>query len=79
MYLFTHAVRLLHYDLRVPIVPAIAAAALGYCGLGAVSAPLLPESDWFFWASAASCLPPCSRCCRWRRRFTPWCRLREWF
>ena len=53
LYLFTHAVRLLHYDLRMPIVPAIALSALGYCGLGAVAVAMLPESDWFFWASAA--------------------------
>ena len=51
LYCFTHAVRLLHYRLRVPIIPAIVAAALGYCVLGAAAAPLLPKSDAFFWSS----------------------------
>ncbi len=51
LYLFTHAVRLLHYRLRVPIIPAIVAAALGYCLLGAAAARLLPEGDRFFWFS----------------------------
>lgn len=51
LYCFTHAVRLLHYRLRVPIIPAIVAAVLGYCVLGAAAAPLLPKSDAFFWSS----------------------------
>jgi len=51
LYCFTHAVRLLHYRLRAPIIPAIVAAALGYCLLGAAAARLLPEGDAFFWLS----------------------------
>ena len=45
LYCFTHAVRLLHYRLRVPIIPAIVAAALGYCVLGAAAARLLAHKE----------------------------------
>lgn len=51
LYLFTHGVRLLHYGLRVPIIPAIVASALGYCGLGVAMVRLLPKGEWFFWFS----------------------------
>ena len=56
--LFTHGVRMLHYDLRMPIILAIVISALGYCVVGVVAAPLMPTSGWFFWTSviAVTCL-----------------------
>jgi hypothetical protein len=47
--LFTHGVRWLHSRLRVPIIPAIFLAALGYCVLGSLAVPLLPRTDAAFW------------------------------
>lgn len=53
---YTFAVWRLHAKLRVPIVPAIAAAALGYCVVGWAIASLVPASEWAFWVAAASAL-----------------------
>ena len=53
---FTHGVRLLHKKLRLPIVLAIVVAALGYVGLGAVVAPILPDTDPTFWLALAGVL-----------------------
>jgi hypothetical protein len=49
---FAYGVKFLH-SVRVPIVPAIAAAALVYTGLGAWLAPILPVSDAAFWLALA--------------------------
>ncbi len=50
---YTHAVRWLHYRLRVPIVPAIGIAAGGYIGCGITLNRLLPATDAAFWIAAA--------------------------
>jgi len=47
--LFTHGVRLLHYELHLPIIPAIVLSALGYCVLGSLAVPFLPRTDAAFW------------------------------
>jgi hypothetical protein len=47
--LFTHAVRLLHYHLRWPIIVSILASALGYCVIGSLLAPVIPSDETFFW------------------------------
>jgi hypothetical protein len=47
--LFTHGVRWLHYELRLPIIPAIVLSTLGYCVVGTLAAPLLPRTDAAFW------------------------------
>jgi hypothetical protein len=49
--LFTHAIRLLHLNFHVSIIPAIILAALGYCLLGSVAAQLLSRTDAIFWAA----------------------------
>lgn len=49
--LFTHAVRVLHLKLHVPIIPAIILSALGYCVFGSVAARLLLKTDAVFWAT----------------------------
>ena len=56
MALYTHAVRLLHYKARVPIVAAIVVAALSYCGAGALLAEKMPRTDAAFWIAAAAAL-----------------------
>ncbi len=52
--LFTHAVRVLHYDLRMPIILSIVLAAGGYCAVGWAVAGVLPTTEWTFWLSAAA-------------------------
>lgn len=47
--LFAQAVRLLHKDAHLPIIPAIILSALGYCLLASVTAPLIPETTLVFW------------------------------
>lgn len=49
--LYAHAVRLLYGKMRVPIIPAIGIAALGYCLLGAVLARMIPGTDIAFWSA----------------------------
>ena len=50
---FTHAVRLLHDRIRMPIIPAIALSAAGYCLSGALLKTILPQSDLSFWIACA--------------------------
>jgi hypothetical protein len=51
LFLFYHGVRLLHYAVHLPILPAIVVAAVGYCVVGTLAADLLPATDGFFWLS----------------------------
>lgn len=50
---YIQGVRLLHQGLKLPIVPSIALAALGYTGAGWALAPLIPAGDAAFWVAAA--------------------------
>ena len=52
--LFTHGVRLLHYRLGLPIVPAIVISALGYIGVGGGLAQIVPPSPISFWIAAGA-------------------------
>ena len=52
-FLFMQAVRWLHLDRRVPIVPAIAAAAVSYCAVGAGLAAVVPRTATAFWLAIA--------------------------
>lgn len=49
---YTQGVRILHAQVRLPIVPSIAASALGYCLLAALILPALPQSESAFWAAS---------------------------
>jgi len=51
--LFTHAVRILHQNFRVPIIPTICLSALGYALIGSLAAPLLPKTAAAFWLAVA--------------------------
>ncbi|MDD4889051.1 MAG: hypothetical protein PHU85_03905 [Phycisphaerae bacterium] len=53
---FAHGITWLHYRLRVPIIPAIAAVALGYCAVGVVAAPRLPNTSLAFAITAGLAL-----------------------
>ena len=46
---FTHAIRLLHQERSVSIVPSIVLSALGYCAAGSLLARALPTGDRAFW------------------------------
>ena len=46
---FAHAVRLLHRCIRMPIIPAIALSAIGYCLLSSLTLPLVPKTEAGFW------------------------------
>ncbi len=48
---FTHAVRLLHDKVRMPIVPAIVLSAAGYIAAGALLKSVIPATDLAFWLS----------------------------
>lgn len=48
---YTHAVRVLHYRLRMPIIVSIVLAAFGYCIAGTLLARVLPATDTAFWVS----------------------------
>jgi len=50
---YTHGVCLLHYRVRLPIVPAIVISAVGYCLMGWVLTKVLPEKEWAFWSILA--------------------------
>jgi len=50
--LYTHGVRLLHYNARVPIVAAIAVSAAGYSIIGTCMAGVLPVTAAAFWIAA---------------------------
>ena len=46
---YTHAVRILRYSLRLPILLSILIAASLYCILGGFLASVLPKTDAAFW------------------------------
>lgn len=48
---FTNGVRVLHQNFRMPIVPAIGIAALGYCLIGWMVVGIVPRNDAVFWGS----------------------------
>lgn len=50
--LYTQGVRLLHQRLRLPIILSIALAAAGYCAIGALLAPITPDTEAAFWVCA---------------------------
>ena len=52
--LFMHAVRVLHYNLRLPIVPSVLLAAGGYCAIGWVVASSIPAGGSTFWLSVVA-------------------------
>ncbi len=51
---YTFGVYALHIRLRMPIVPAIVAAAVGYCVAGGVLAQIIPRSAGAFWVTCAA-------------------------
>jgi hypothetical protein len=51
--LFTHAVRIIHLNFRVPIIPTICLSALGYVVIGSLAAPIMPKSSAAFWLAVA--------------------------
>ncbi|MHB1294048.1 MAG: hypothetical protein ACYC4R_03525 [Anaerolineae bacterium] len=53
LYCFTHAVRILHQNLRLPILPSIVVPALGYVAAGSWLSPRLPAGDAAFWVASA--------------------------
>ena len=52
-FLYAQAVRILHYDLRIPIIPSIVLSALGYVVLGTLLAAVLPDTEAAFWLASA--------------------------
>lgn len=48
---YAHGVRLLHTGAGVPIIPAIAISAIGYCTAGALLRPVLPLTETAFWVA----------------------------
>lgn len=57
IFLYVHAIRLLHKRFGLPIVPAIGLALAGYCLLGWAVVGLLPATPMSFWTTAvAVCL-----------------------
>jgi hypothetical protein len=56
LYIYARSVRILHYDLRIPIVLAILIAACLYCAASALALPLVPRLDRAFWIAAAGAL-----------------------
>ncbi len=56
LFAYIQGVRLLHRRLRLPIVAAIAVAALSYAVAGWLLAPVIPATDATFWGSAAVAL-----------------------
>lgn len=52
-FLYTQAVRVLHYSLRVSIIPSIVLSALGYVVLGTLLAAVLPDTEAAFWLASA--------------------------
>ena len=51
---FTHGVRWLHHSAGLPIIPSIAAAAVGYCAAGALLRPIIPQSELSFWLACVA-------------------------
>ena len=52
--LYTHGVRWLHQDIKVPIIPSIVLSALGYCVLGIIMGKIIPDTALSFWVSSAA-------------------------
>jgi hypothetical protein len=52
--LFTHLVRWLHHDVRLPAVPAIVVSVAVYVGLGMLLNAIVPKTPLAFWLSLAS-------------------------
>jgi len=48
--LYTHCVRILHKEKRLPIILSIVISALGYCTGGILLARVLPETPVVFWS-----------------------------
>jgi len=53
LFAYVQGVRLLHQRLRLPIVAAIAIAALSYAAIGWILAPVVPPSGAAFWVLVA--------------------------
>ncbi len=51
---YTHGVRLLYQKMRIPIIPAIAIAAIGYCLVGTWLARRVPPTPMLFWLGLAA-------------------------
>ena len=51
---YIHGVRLLHYRLRLPVVPAIALAAIAYTLIAWELAPIVPRTEAAFWLALAA-------------------------
>lgn len=51
---YVQAVRILYNSAKLPIVVSIALAALGYTGISALMAPIVPRSDAAFWLALGS-------------------------
>jgi hypothetical protein len=54
--IFTHGVRLLHYNLRVPIVLSITISAACYCIVGSALARVVPGNSTAFWIAVVFAL-----------------------
>lgn len=50
---FAHAVRLLYYNARLPIIAAIIVPALSYCAIAAMLVKTVPNNSTVFWAVSA--------------------------
>lgn len=50
---YTHGVRILNWQFKIPIVFAIAISAVAYCFIGTVLAEILPETEAAFWVMSA--------------------------
>lgn len=53
LFVYTHSVKIFHYNLKVPIIASIILSALIYCGGGTFLARFLPTSDLAFWVCSA--------------------------
>lgn len=54
LFIFTQGVRVLHTNLRFPIVPAIITSALSYCFIGWQLTLIVPRDRTFFWGACAA-------------------------
>ena len=50
---FTHLVRVLHYNIKIPIIVAIIISSVAYCVAGGLLVPVLPQSSIVFWIATA--------------------------
>jgi hypothetical protein len=62
------AVRILHQNLRFPIIPSIAVSAVGYASAGAFLKSILPRTDMFFGAACLLALAAAAAFLHWRPR-----------